>query len=150
MILTQSLSTCGQKAESICFYFTGKESKLNKISSMECDLLYCNVSNGKRLFHQWEAPLPPDETFHLRKPRSVSPPATGKGTQACSVSHGGTPETFIFRPFTARPRRAPRAFAAFRLATIYLPQFLLLKWVVVKYTRVPLPVAGGTPVQNVA
>jgi hypothetical protein len=71
------------------------------------------------------------------------PPATGKGTQACSVSHGGTPETFIFRPFTARPRRAPRAFAAFRLATIYLPHFLLLKWVVVKYTRVPLPVAGG-------
>jgi hypothetical protein len=42
-----------------------------------------------------------------------------------------------------RPRRAPRAFAAFRLATIYLPQFLLLKWVVVKYSGVPLPVAGG-------
>jgi hypothetical protein len=43
--------------------------------------------------------------------------------------------------FRARPRRAPRAFAAFRLATIYLSHCLLLKWVVVKYTRVPLPVA---------
>ncbi len=45
--------------------------------------------------------------------------------------------------FRASPRRVPRAFAAFRLATIYLPQFLLLKWVVVKYSGVPLPVAGG-------
>jgi hypothetical protein len=43
-----------------------------------------------------------------------------------------------------RPRRAPRAFATFRLATIYLPHFLMLKWVVVKYSGVPLPVAGGT------
>ena len=42
-----------------------------------------------------------------------------------------------------RPRRAPRAVAAFRLATIYLPQFLLLKWVVVKYSGGPFPVAGG-------
>ena len=42
-----------------------------------------------------------------------------------------------------RPRRAPRAFAAFRLATIYLPHCLLLKWVVVKYSGGPLPVAGG-------
>jgi hypothetical protein len=33
------------------------------------------------------------------------------------------------------PRRAPRAFAAFRLATIYLPHCLLLKWVVVKYSQ---------------
>jgi hypothetical protein len=40
-----------------------------------------------------------------------------------------------------RPRRAPRAVAAFRLATIYLPQFLLFKWVVVKYSWGPLPVA---------
>jgi hypothetical protein len=30
-----------------------------------------------------------------------------------------------------RPRRAPHAFATFRLATIYLPQCLLLKWGVV-------------------
>ena len=29
------------------------------------------------------------------------PPATGKGLQACSFPHGGTCETFIFRPFTA-------------------------------------------------
>ena len=42
-----------------------------------------------------------------------------------------------------RPRRAPRAFATFRLTTIYLPQCLLFKWVVVKYSGVPLPVAGG-------
>ena len=43
-------------------------------------------------------------------------------------------------------RRAPRAFATFRLATIYLPHFLLLKWVVVKYNGVPFTkVAGSTP-----
>jgi hypothetical protein len=35
------------------------------------------------------------------------------------------------------------AFATFSLATIYLPQFLLLKWGVVKYSEVSLPAAGG-------
>ena len=44
---------------------------------------------------------------------------------------------------SSHPGRAPRAFAAFRLATIYLPFFLLLKWVVVKYSGGPFPVAGG-------
>ena len=43
---------------------------------------------------------------------------------------------------SSQPGRAPRAFAAFRLATIYLPFFLLLKWVVVKYSGGPFPVAG--------
>ena len=47
---------------------------------------------------------------------------------------------FCLLKIQLRPRRAPRAFAAFRLATIYLPQCLLLKWVVVKYSGVPLPV----------
>ena len=76
----------------------------------------------------------------------LKPPATGKGTQACSATHCGLHEKFIFRPctaekklFRASPRRAPRAVAAFRLATIYLPQFLLFKWVVVKYSWGPLP-----------
>jgi len=52
-------------------------------------------------------------------------------------------DVWIPRIAKLRPRRAPRAFAAFRLATIYLPHCLLLKWVVVKYSGVPLPVAGG-------
>jgi hypothetical protein len=37
----------------------------------------------------------------MKKYMDAIPPATGKGTQACSVAHGGLPETCIFRPFTA-------------------------------------------------
>ena len=44
------------------------------------------------------------------------PPATGKGTQGVFLAHCGQGEIFI-----------------------------LLKWVVVKYSGVPLPVAGGIP-----
>jgi hypothetical protein len=48
-----------------------------------------------------------------------------------------------FGPFGSLLVLLATAFAAFRLATIYLPQCLLLKWVVVKYSGVPLPFAGG-------
>ena len=71
------------------------------------------------------------------------PPVTGKGTQACFFPYHGENETFIFRPCTAEKWRALSAFATFRLATIYLPQILRLKWGVVKYSGVPLPVACG-------
>jgi hypothetical protein len=47
-------------------------------------------------------------------------------------------EIFSFRKSSYTREWAPRAFATFRLATIYLPQCLLLKWVVVNYTSVLL------------
>ncbi len=65
---------------------------------------------------------------HLRlvkAPRGVPFPTRGNMKHSLSGSDS---------QIQLRPRRAPRAVAAFRLATIHLPHFLLLKWVVVNYT----------------
>ena len=83
-------------------------------------------------------------TIHLRlvkAPRRVPWPTVGytKNSLFCLSQ----PKSKRFTPPWGRPRRAPRAFAAFRLATIYLPQFVLLKWVVVKYSVGSFPARPG-------
>ena len=77
------------------------------------------------------------------RPGAARPTPRRHRVVVCVQSPGIHACTKFVSKIQLRPRRAPHAFAAFRLATIYLPQFLLLKWVVVKYTRVPLTVAGG-------
>ena len=90
------------------------------------------------------------------------PPATGKGTQVCvqcglveHLKHSlfglSQPKSKCFTPpevlkffvhnskIQLRPRRAPRAFATFRLATIYLPHFLLLKCLIRETTSEKSP-----------
>ena len=89
----------------------------------------------------------PTHSATVRSDERVRPPRRAPGRSSTyprrhrvvvCVQSPGIHEIRFETPAT--PAKAPRAFAAFRLATIYLPQFLLLKWVVVKYSGVPLPV----------
>jgi hypothetical protein len=73
------------------------------------------------------------------RPGAARPTPRRHRVVVCVQSPGIHACTKFVSKIQLRPRRAPRAFAAFRLATIYLPQFLLLKWVVVKYSGGPLP-----------
>ena len=78
------------------------------------------------------------------RPGAARPTPLRRRVVVCVQSPGNTlARNFFVSKIQLRPRRAPRAFATFRLATIYLPQCLLFKWVVVKHSGVPLPVAGG-------
>jgi hypothetical protein len=74
-------------------------------------------------------------TCDLKAPRACSLPTMGK------VKHSffglSQPKSKYFTPPWGPEIFACGNLAAFRLATIYLPQCLLLKWVVVKYSGVP-------------
>ncbi len=80
---------------------------------------------------------------HLRLVAARPTPRRHRVVVCVQIPGNTLARIFFVSKIQLRPRRAPRAFATFRLATIYLPRCLLFKWVVVKYSGLPLPVCVG-------